>query len=224
MKTRPPNRGKTSERFGRRIRPRGSAAWVISTWWLLAVVALSVNPATGQAPTASVEVRGTVRGAPSRTDVVVYLEPGDGAISDQSTSGLIDQRNLEFSPRVQIIASGGTVEFLNSDPILHNVFSPRRNGLGFDLGTYPRDQSRSHMFTTPGSYPVMCHVHPEMIAYVFVVPSIYYVLLDSEGRFVLGDIPPGPYTLHVWWRGDGQYEEAIVVPSEDLTLQLQIPR
>src|SRR5262249_1517961 len=58
------------------------------------------------------------------------------------------QKNQAFEPRVVVIPVGGTVDFPNLDPIYHNVFSvsPTRR---FDLGKYPRGQSRSITFTRP---------------------------------------------------------------------------
>ena len=45
-------------------------------------------------------------------------------------------------PHVLAITRGSTVDFPNGDPFFHNVFSLSRAAT-FDLGRYPRGQSRS---------------------------------------------------------------------------------
>lgn len=147
--------------------------------------------------------------------VVVYLDPESDAWEPtaESDKTVIDQRGLRFLPPVVVGRPGLTVEFLNSDPILHNVFSPGWSGEAFDLGTYPSDTSRSHAFTEPGPHVILCHVHPEMVAYVVVVTTPYHAVTDIEGEFRIPEIPPGSYRLNVWRRGAEPRDETLVVPS-----------
>jgi plastocyanin len=111
---------------------------------------------------------------------------------------VIDQVNLRFIPQVVAVLPGETVDFPNSDPVLHNVFSPRGPGDGFNLGTYPPNETRSRRFTEPGVHVILCHVHPEMLAYVMVVPTVYHAIADAGGSFAIEDVPEGRYTLRVW--------------------------
>ncbi|MBI4521480.1 MAG: hypothetical protein HY701_11630 [Gemmatimonadetes bacterium] len=131
---------------------------------------------------------------------VVFLVPENAGPYPPSAPALIDQVNLRFVPRVVVVTPGSTVQFRNSDPILHNVFSPRGPGEGFDLGTYPRGERRARTFTDPGFHVILCHVHPEMAAFVAVVPSPYHAVVDEAGRFRIETVPAGRYTLHVWSR------------------------
>lgn len=147
--------------------------------------------------------------------VVVYLDPESDAWKPaaESDETVIDQSGLRFLPPVVVGRPGLNVEFLNSDPILHNVFSPGWSGEAFDLGTYPSDTSRSHTFTEPGPHVILCHVHPEMVAYVVVVTTPYHAVTDAEGRFRIPAVPPGSYRLNVWRRGAEPRDEPLVVPS-----------
>src|SRR5438105_1645491 len=84
------------------------------------------------------EVAGVVRMpevcSPSVSPAVVYLAPADrkapgappqaGAASHRSGRSeiaLVNQRGLQFTPRVQAIALGQTVQFTNQDGETHNV-------------------------------------------------------------------------------------------------------
>jgi plastocyanin len=155
--------------------------------------------AAGAGPRQTGAVEGALRAADLRAaGAVVYLVPAVGLVPTASDTVVLDQRELRFEPRVLAVQAGTTVEFLNSDPILHNVFSPRSRDDGFDLGTYPHGDSRPHTFTDPGAYVILCNVHPEMVAYIVVVPTPYHVVVDDESRFRLAALPPGRYTLAVW--------------------------
>ena len=52
----------------------------------------------------------------------------------------LDQRNLVFEPHVLPVLVGTTVDFLNSDAVQHNVFSPDACADKFNLGTWPKGQ------------------------------------------------------------------------------------
>ncbi len=160
----------------------------------------------GQA-TVQGEVRVTGRIA---VDVVVYLvrASGPSPTTPQDTV-TIDQQHLQFVPDVLPIQIGTTVEFLNSDPIMHNVFSPERSGAGFDLGTYPRGDSRFHTFSDSGVYLLLCHVHPQMVAWIVAVPTPYFSVTDDDGAFRIQEVPPGRYSL-LGWHQRGELEEQTV--------------
>lgn len=134
-----------------------------------------------------------------RRPSVVYLESAPQGAFETPPPGhaVLDQRNESFVPPVVAITVGSTVDFPNSDRVYHNVFSlskPRR----FDLGRYPRGQSRSVSFDRPGVVRVFCEIHSHMSAYILVFAHRFFALTDAEGRYRLAGIPPGGYTLALW--------------------------
>lgn len=82
---------------------------------------------------------------------------------------LVDQIDKQFSPTHLTIKAGDSVEFLNSDPIQHNVFS-LSEGMSFDLGSYPQGESKTVTFSDPGTYDIECSIHPEMQMTIEVTP------------------------------------------------------
>ena len=52
----------------------------------------------------------------------------------------MDQKNLMFVPHVLPVLAGTTVDFMNSDDVLHNVFSPDKCCDKFNLGSWPKGQ------------------------------------------------------------------------------------
>ena len=76
-------------------------------------------------------LRGAVPGpsTPTQTEpesefdrLVVVLEGGAPHAKPPETV-VIEQRNMRFDPDLVVIPTGSTVQFPNSDPIFHNIFS-----------------------------------------------------------------------------------------------------
>ena len=111
----------------------------------------------------------------------------------------IDQANLVFSPHVLPVLVGTTVDFLNSDAVLHNVFSPDSCADKFNLGTWPKGEIRSYTFKKECvSATLLCKVHPEMEAFVVAVPTPYFAVTKPDGSFHIANVPDGAYTVKVW--------------------------
>jgi plastocyanin len=164
---------------------------------LRAVCGLVLLAGTAQAG----EIKGKVTG-PAGTIVVVYVDtiPGQN-FPPPSKHAMMDQKNLKFDPHVLVALKGTTVDFLNSDTVLHNVFWPSLGGnkkLSQNLGTWPKGEHKSYTFDEVGVAPLLCNVHPEMAGYVVVVPTPYFATTDAAGAFDIKDVPPGKYTLKTW--------------------------
>jgi plastocyanin len=188
---------------------------------LAATVAAAASGAATAAQTGRVEgVVEVARGATGA--IVVFLAPAEPRSYEPPDSpALIDQVDLRFVPRVVAVVPGSMVVFPNSDPILHNVFSPRGPGDGFNLGTYPPGETRARRFTEPGVHVILCHMHPDMVAYVAVVPTPYNAVADADGRFAIEAVPPGDYTLRVWRGRRPVYERELTV-SAGAAIRLRI--
>lgn len=176
-------------------------------------------------------VSGTVTTpAPGIRSVVVYLIPtaSTQVPAIEPASAQIDQLDLRFVPSVIAVSPGSTVFFPNSDPVMHNVFSPSTGAGGFDLGTYPQGERRSFAFKAEGVHVIFCHVHPEMVAYVVVVASPYRTVTDNEGRFEFAGVAPGTYHLRTWHRRLRTQDQVVAVAANgavrvDLTLEYGVP-
>jgi plastocyanin len=195
----------------------------MSSWRRCAGVAeLVLLAVLAAAPAAAEELRGTVqllakggKGAARGTDVrqaVVYWEPAGGSTLRPAEAPLLMKtRQKQFSPRLLVVPRGGRVRFPNEDPILHNVFSVSA-GNAFDLGLYRKGPGKEQKFTDPGVVRVFCNVHHDMVAYILVVDTPYFVSPGLDGSFVLSGLPKGPGKLTVW------HEQA-----EPWTADLQLP-
>lgn len=152
-------------------------------------------------PAAAGDLHGKVvcKGARDCADAVVYV----GAIAGKSfpapkEHAKIDQKNLVFAPRILPVLVGTTVDFLNSDTVLHNVFTPDACAEKFNLGTWPQGETKSHSFKKECATVLLCKVHAEMEAYVVALPTPYFSSVNADGSFHIGDVPDGSYTVKVW--------------------------
>jgi plastocyanin len=131
-------------------------------------------------------------------DVVVYVvgfnEPAPAAAAE------IRQRGKRFEPDLLPITAGQTVSFPNGDPFFHNVFSvsPTRK---FDLGQYPRGETKTKQFPQVGVVDVYCNIHPEMAATILVLPNRRFTRAAADGTFRIPGIPPGHWTAYAYSRG-----------------------
>ena len=107
-----------------------------------------------------------------------------------------------------VIPVGSKVSFPNLDPIFHNVFSLSKPK-SFDLGNYPKGDTRTVTFTQPGVVYVNCHLHPNMTGTIVVTPNRWETKADRDGHFHIDDLPPGKYTVVAWHKSAGFFREQV---------------
>jgi plastocyanin len=164
-----------------------------------------------------------VSGAREVRNVVVWLEnPPPGAPSAPPTATPMDQKDCVFAPRVVIVPAAGTVEFLNSDRLLHNLHSVSRENPSFNR-TQPKGRTIPITFAKPEIVRVDCDLHSWMRGWVVVAAHPFYALTDAQGRFRLDNVPPGSYTLRVWHERLGELSRPVTVAegSPSLTIELR---
>ncbi len=165
-------------------------------------------------------IKGRVSGtkAKSLQDAVVYLDSVSGEFKPPDKHLLIDQRNLVFSPHVLPLLAGTTVDFLNSDNVPHNVFSPDASADKFNLGTWPTGKIKSYTFVKrcdkTCDATLLCKVHPEMEAFVVIMQNPYFAKADTAGQFTIADVPAGHYTVQVWHPKMKAAAQSVNVPKD----------
>src|SRR6516165_9493482 len=81
------------------------------------------------------------KGLRDHRDAVVYIENVSGQFPAPKDAAEIDQVKMVFIPHVLPVLAGTTVQFLNSDSVLHNVYTPSKAGDRFNLGSWPKGQT-----------------------------------------------------------------------------------
>jgi hypothetical protein len=183
-------------------------------------------------PTASYPGRAIGRhdapAVPEISNVVVYLrDPGyRGPLPLRRAE--MKQENETFIPRTLAVTKGSTVDFPNEDPFFHNVFS-LSGAANFNLGRYPRGQTRSQTFNKAGVVKVYCQIHSHMSATILVLDHPYFTVPSSDGDYELPNLPPGDYTVVGWHERVGERAATVRVQagqsaSVNLSLPVEDPR
>jgi plastocyanin len=154
---------------------------------------------------------------------VVYL---DGSFSKPSAlpTKQVSQKNLTFTPALLPIQAGTRVEFPNLEhDTYHNIFSysPAKR---FDLGRYRPDERPipSQLFDVPGLVTLRCDIHEHMRGLILVLDTPHFVTTDTEGRFRLGGLPAGHYSLKAWVDSRTTHERSVDLKSAS-TLHVDFP-
>jgi plastocyanin len=176
------------------------------------------------------EIKGkvTAHGMRSAEDIAVYVDAIPGkTFAPPTKSPVADQKHMTFVPHVLVVLKGTTVQFLNSDPVGHNVYWPsidRNKKLAHNLGTWPQGQEKSFTFNDLGVAPLLCNVHPEMSGYVVVVPTPYFAVTDKDGNFEIKDVPDGSYTLKTWSEAGKPAAQTVSVAGGAATVEITVSK
>lgn len=149
-------------------------------------------------------IKGPVAGAPTPSGVIPEMVQLDTA----------------FVPAVLTIPVGSTVRFPNGDPFFHNVHS-YSSARRFDLGRYPQGDSKEVTFNETGIVEVFCEVHEEMRGAVFVTENPFVAVVDENGEFHIGDIPPGDYVIG-FWSADHKATERPVTVTDGGNVRIEV--
>lgn len=150
-----------------------------------------------------------------RWAVVSLQTPPAGARPDPPAKPVqMDQQQCVYVPRVVVVPVGGTVEFLNSDRLLHNLHSASSENPTFNR-TQPKGRTIPMTFKKPETVRIDCDLHTWMRAWVVVAEHPFYAVTGPGGEFVLDNVPPGKYTLKIWQETLGTVTREVTVTEKD---------
>ena len=157
------------------------------------------------------------------SNVIVFLKDAPRRGEPAPMHATIEQKDEAFVPRVVAITRGSTIDFPNADPFFHNVFSLSR-GANFDLGRFPRGESRSRRFPNAGLVKVYCHIHSHMTASIMVFDHSFFRIPAADGGFALDDVPAGTYQISAWHERIGESVNTIrVEPGRTARVEFALP-
>src|SRR5690349_11620977 len=186
--------------------------WKVAVPGLFALIVVLTSSAN--------EIKGkvSVQGLKSAENIAVYVDViPDKKFDAPKEHIVIDQRKMAFIPHVVAVQQGTTVDFLNSDPVGHNVYWPSVSGnkkLAHNLGTWPRGEKKPFQFNDVGVASLLCNVHPEMSGYVVVTPTPYFAVTDKDGK----------YTLKTWSEDGKPTTQAVDVSGATATVELTVKK
>lgn len=139
-------------------------------------------------------------------NTIVSAHPVSYTIENLPTSDTtrIDQKDAVFIHKVTPVTVGSTIQFVNSDPFYHNVFS-LTPGAKFNIGRRPTgDIYEKEVPPTKwkvsglGPISIYCDIHTQMNAVILSLDTPYFTRTKADGTYQLSGLPPGTYELRVY--------------------------
>ncbi len=135
-------------------------------------------------------------------NVFVYIKSGPPQAMNAAPSStqpvVMDQQHCRYVPHVIGVLAGGTVEFRNSDPTMHNIHTTSVDNQPIDISQSPRGAPVRKQFAKPElMMAVRCNNHPWMNAFINVSATPFFAVSDASGHFEIAGLPPGDYVLGV---------------------------
>ena len=157
-------------------------------------------------------------------NAVVWLEnpPASAPSPALAEKVEMDQNGCVFIPRVVVVPTGGTVDFLNSDRLLHNIHATPKLNVSFNR-TQPKSRTIPITFDKPEIVRINCDLHSWMIGWVVVADHPFYAITGADGQFAFDNLPPGQYKLQVWHERLGTVPASVTVGDQQparLTIEL----
>jgi Carboxypeptidase regulatory-like domain len=104
----------------------------------------------------------------------------------------------------------------NDDQTTHNVHALPENNPEWNKSQPPGAGPIEQTFAQPElAIPIRCNVHPWMKAYIFVFKTPYYAVTAKDGKFQIGDLPPGTYTIEAWQEKYGTQDQTVTIAPKE---------
>ena len=159
-----------------------------------------------------------------RTEMVVTLV-GTGLSRTATARPVLRMEDARFNPPVVAAGPGEKVIFRNSDSTVH-ILEPASKAKGGQKFMAPlRIQSGSettHSFTKEGVYQIRCSEVPHMQATVIVRAGALFQIPDATGAFRFEEVPPGSYSLQIWYRGKWVIKQSLKVKKAKGKLSVKV--
>ena len=136
--------------------------------------------------------------------VFLYKVKQGKAFPEDLHSLTLTQEKCEFSPFLSVMANGGELTAVNHDHTLHNIHTyeligkARRTVFNVSQPTAGDTFTKTIKLRKGNGIKIECDAHDFMHGFVFVARNPYFAVVDDNGGFEIGDIPPGTYRIRVW--------------------------
>ena len=130
-----------------------------------------------------------------QTVILVTHDPYLDYVRD--ANALADSVQVGFVAPVLVVQKGTLVEFPNSDPIAHHVYSFSQPN-DFQLPLYKGDVHEPIAFDHPGLVTLGCNIHDQMLAYILIVDGPVFGMTNEAGQVTLDSPASAGATVSIW--------------------------
>jgi plastocyanin len=134
-------------------------------------------------------------------DVLVRLanDSFKGDYKVPSAHATITQSDCMYTPRVQSVLAGQTIDIKNGDGTLHNVHTYKGAESWFNKPQIKgSDPIAQELPDEPKIIKFTCDVHPWMRGFVVVDANPFSAVSGADGSFTIEKVPAGEFTVEAW--------------------------
>jgi len=170
-------------------------------------------------------------------DTVITLTPEAGDVEVVAEDGpyVMEARRCRFEPHILVVPAGGTIRYLNSDPVCHNFHTVSRLNATFNNTVHHQDcsngQARGGLMgfmemevAKAEVISLVTDLRPWMAANIFITKAPFFGVTDAGGGLRIEGVQPGAYRAR-WWHetlGKGELGQVEVVAGGVVRLERSI--
>src|SRR5680860_941395 len=181
----------------------------------------------------------------SLKDAIVMLKGIEKGKALELPKVTIEAKDCDFLPFVNVLRDQDELTVINMDPVEHDIqgYETARTRGARILFNRPLPMNpfhrvagllgHQHLAGEPmvelihlrkgrNVFVMQCGFHPYMFSWGLVVDNPYYGITKEDGKFDIGDIPPGEYTLSAWHPGVNTFIEQSVMVKANQSVSVQI--
>ena len=148
-------------------------------------------------------------------DTLVYVRgKPKGDYKPLTKPVVVDQVGCIFIPHVAAVMVGQPMEFLNSDPALHNIRTESKKQTPFNISQPNKGMKYTHQFEAAEiGIPLRCDVHHWMVAYAHVLSHPFYAVTGEKGTFKIQGLAPRTYNIEAWHSKLGAQKQKVTLAA-----------
>jgi len=136
----------------------------------------------------------------------------------------LDQKGCFFAPHVVIVPTGGSLNILNNDGILHNFHTHSSKNAVINKAQPGFKKTMTETFAQAEVIKVVCDAHSWMNAWVVVTDDKSAVTADG-GAFKIADVPAGTHKVEVWHETLGKLTKEVTVKvGEEAKITIELSK
>lgn len=154
-------------------------------------------------------------------DAVVFIRNiAAGKKPPAAGEAKVVQEDCAFAPYVQVLPKGVELTILNKDPLLHNIHAYELIGRArrtlFNIAQPAAGQVDRHLLELRRGdiVEIDCDAHNWMSAWIYTLDHPYHAIADSDGRFEIGEVPPGAYEIAAWHPALGERTAKVALDAK----------
>jgi len=159
-----------------------------------------------------------------RPDCFVFLDggPAEGDASKPGSGVTLNLGVAAFAAPVLPIVFGTPVVVKNVSKYTHPIFTPDADGsLENENPIGPGGDRKVVVKTANVPVHLLSRDSPHVVGRIVAMPTRYFARLSRDGAFKIDDVPPGRWTVHIWYR-DGWLSTTQVVDVSAKTPRIKI--